>query len=198
MTVKKEVTSEIPTEFGNFKISLYKDDVDNKEHLVLFMGEIEGQDEVLVRVHSECLTGEVFESTKCDCKSQLLLSMKMVANEGTGMIVYLRQEGRGIGLANKLRAYNLQKEGLDTVEANEKLGLQADARGYEVAAEILKNLNVNNIKLITNNPKKIEDLEKFGIKVKERVDSESEFQSEHTREYLKVKKEKMGHIIEDL
>jgi 3,4-dihydroxy 2-butanone 4-phosphate synthase/GTP cyclohydrolase II len=184
----------IPTIHGEFKLNLYRSLLDNENHLALVMGNLEGETPVLVRVHSECLTGDIFGSLRCDCGNQLNTAMEMVAKEGRGVIVYMRQEGRGIGLANKLHAYELQEKGLDTVEANEKLGFAADLRDYGVGAQILSDLGLKRIRLITNNPRKVVGLEGHGIQIAERVPLVCE-PNKHSARYLKTKKEKMGHLI---
>lgn len=194
MTVSKKVSARIPTESGEFWLCLYKNDVDDKEHLALVMGEVDGMEEVLVRVHSECFTGDVLGSMRCDCGEQLQRSMEMIAQAGRGVILYLRQEGRGIGLLNKLRAYNLQDQGYDTVEANLLLGHQADEREYTVAAEILRDLNVQSIRLLTNNPEKINALETLGIPILGRVSLTPEVNPENAR-YLHTKIVRMNHLL---
>ena len=183
------VDARMPTKFGTFQLYAFPGDDETKEDLALVMGEIEGR--MLVRVHSECFTGDVLHSMRCDCGEQLDLAMERIANLGKGIIVYSRQEGRGIGLVNKLKAYNLQDDGLDTVEANVSLGFSAELRNYENAAKILKNLGVTKIELMTNNPSKVEDLSKEGfdvIKTKHLPEPNKE-----NVEYLKTKAEKMRH-----
>jgi 3,4-dihydroxy 2-butanone 4-phosphate synthase/GTP cyclohydrolase II len=193
--VRRIAEAKIPTKYGGlFTAIAYENDVDPFHHLALVKGDIQPDDEVLVRVHSQCLTGDVFGSRRCDCEEQLHKAMAMVEKEGKGVIVYMRQEGRGIGLVNKLRAYCLQDLGKDTVEANEALGFQADMRDYGIGAQILADLGLHKIRLMTNNPRKIKGLEGYGIKVIKRVPIESK-PSQENIEYLKTKAKKMGHIL---
>jgi GTP cyclohydrolase II len=183
--------AEIPTKFGPFRTVVYR--FGAEEHLAMVRGEIAGQEGVLCRVHSECWTGETLGSLKCDCREQLDRALQAVAEAGRGVVVYLRQEGRGIGLGNKIRAYALQAEGKDTVDANLALGFAADLRSYEQAAAILADLGVPSVALMTNNPKKLEGLEQAGVKVASHVPHWVS-DSEHSREYLETKKSKMGHL----
>jgi 3,4-dihydroxy 2-butanone 4-phosphate synthase/GTP cyclohydrolase II len=193
--VRRIVTATIPTKYGGvFTAIAYENDVDPYHHIALVKGEVEPEDTVLVRVHSQCLTGDVFGSKRCDCEEQLHTAMAMVEKEGKGVIVYMRQEGRGIGLVNKLRAYCLQDMGKDTVEANEALGFKADMRDYGIGAQILADLGLHKIRLMTNNPRKIIGLEGYGIEVVERVSIETRPHQENI-EYLKAKAKKMGHLL---
>ncbi len=195
--IHRAAEARIPTEAaGKFKAIVYTNDVDSHEHLALVKGEINPDERVLVRVHSECLTGDVFGSSRCDCGLQLDAAMRMVEQEGSGIILYMRQEGRGIGLVNKLRAYKLQdEEGMDTVEANIKLGFKADLRNYGIGAQILRDLGVRKMALLTNNPKKIIGLEGYGIEVVARLPLEMAATREN-KEYLVCKRDRMGHLIE--
>ena len=192
--VRREAEAGLPTDFGEFRIILFDNKLDDKEHVALVYGDLSGRDDVLVRVHSECLTGDVFASRRCDCGSQLHTAMKMIAEEGAGVIVYMRQEGRGIGLKNKIKAYHLQEQGLDTVEANVKLGFAPDLRDYGIGAQILKNLGLRGIRLLTNNPRKIVGLEGYGLTVKDRVPLVIEPHSGNAF-YLDTKRRKMDHIL---
>ncbi len=194
--VKKIVVTKLPTQYGSFDLHLYQSVIDKKEHLALVKGEISADRSILVRVHSECLTGDVFGSKRCDCGEQLHSAMKMVEQEGTGIVLYMRQEGRGIGLVNKIKAYKLQDDGHDTVEANEKLGFKADLRDYGIGAQILVDLGVRKMRLMTNNPKKIVGLEGYGLEVVERVPIEIE-PNEENQKYLETKRDKLGHLILD-
>jgi 3,4-dihydroxy 2-butanone 4-phosphate synthase/GTP cyclohydrolase II len=180
--------------FKHFKLVVYENDVDHAQHLALVKGEIDPDQPVLVRVHSECLTGEVFGSQRCDCGEQLQMAIHQVAEEGTGVILYLRQEGRGIGLVDKIKAYAQQDQGQDTVEANESLGFNADLRDYGVGAQILAELGIKKIRLLTNNPKKMVGLQGYGLEVVERVSIQSEPTNTNLN-YLKAKKEKLGHLL---
>jgi 3,4-dihydroxy 2-butanone 4-phosphate synthase/GTP cyclohydrolase II len=193
--VRRIATAKLPTKYGGpFTAIAYENDVDLYHHIALVKGEIKPEDKVLVRVHSQCLTGDVFGSKRCDCEEQLHRAMAMVEKEGKGVIVYMRQEGRGIGLVNKLKAYSLQDSGKDTVEANEALGFKADMRDYGIGAQILVNLGLHKIRLMTNNPRKIIGLEGYGIEVIERVPIETKPHQENI-EYLKAKATKMGHLL---
>ena len=193
--VRRIVTATIPTKYGGvFTAIAYENDVDPYHHIALVKGDLKPEDTVLVRVHSQCLTGDVFGSRRCDCEEQLHTAMAMVEKEGKGVIVYMRQEGRGIGLVNKLRAYCLQDVGKDTVEANEELGFKADMRDYGIGAQILVDLGLHKIRLMTNNPRKIIGLEGYGIEVVERIPIETRPHQENI-EYLKAKAKKMGHLL---
>ncbi|MEN8142003.1 MAG: bifunctional 3,4-dihydroxy-2-butanone-4-phosphate synthase/GTP cyclohydrolase II [Thermodesulfobacteriota bacterium] len=194
--VHRAAETRLPTRYGGeFQAIVYTNDVDEYEHLALVKGDIDPDTEVMVRVHSECLTGDVFGSMRCDCGGQLQAAMKMVENAGTGIILYMHQEGRGIGLVNKLKAYALQDQGMDTVEANKELGFKADLRDYGIGAQILRDLGVRKMKLITNNPKKIVGLEGYGLDVTDRVPVEVEPDPENLK-YLQCKKDKMGHMLD--
>ena len=194
--VKREVETELETEYGSFKIIVYSNSIDDREHLVLVKGDIAGKENILVRAHSECMTGDVFHSVHCDCGPQLNAAMKMISDAGEGVILYMRQEGRGIGLVNKLKAYKLQKEeGYDTVEANVKLGFKPDLRDYGIGAQMLKDLGLNTIRLLTNNPQKIVGLEGHGLKVTEQVPLEFIEGHQLAKKYLKTKKDKLGHLL---
>ncbi len=192
--VWRSATASLPTAFGNFKLIAYENSVDHLTHLALVMGELEGEEPILVRVHSECLTGDVFSSLRCDCGNQLHQAMKQVAEYGSGVLIYMRQEGRGIGLLNKIKAYELQDGGKDTVEANEELGFEADLRDYGVGAQIMVDLGLKNIRLLTNNPRKIKGLEGFDLNIVERVPLEIEPCS-YNNHYLSTKKTKLGHFL---
>lgn len=193
-TVTSAASARIPTAVSEFQLFFYKSSQDDKEHLALVRGEVAGKDEVLVRVHSECFTGDVLGSKRCDCGAQLQASLKLIAEAGSGVVIYLRQEGRGIGLLDKLRAYNLQDQGYDTVDANLALGHQADERDYTVAAQILRDLKVGSIKLLTNNPHKIDSLQELGIQVNARIPLQTGVCPENAR-YLRTKARRMKHLL---
>jgi 3,4-dihydroxy 2-butanone 4-phosphate synthase/GTP cyclohydrolase II len=192
--VHRAAEAVIPTPTGEWRIIAYHNDVDQFEHVAMVKGEIEGLENVLVRMHSECLTGDVFHSLRCDCGEQLDAAMRKIDEEGRGAIVYLRQEGRGIGLVNKLRAYNLQDEGMDTVEANEKLGFRPDLRDYGIGAQILLDLGLSKIRILTNNPKKIVGIDGYGLSVTEQVPLGVK-PNPHNTGYLRAKRDKMGHLF---
>jgi 3,4-dihydroxy 2-butanone 4-phosphate synthase/GTP cyclohydrolase II len=192
--VQKVAEARFPTVYGDFIIIAYKSTVDTDEHIAVIKGEINNGEPVLVRVHSECVTGDVFGSLRCDCGEQVHKAMKMIAGEGRGVFLYMRQEGRGIGIHNKLKAYQLQDQGLDTVEANIALGFEPDLRDYGIGAQILADLGLHNIRLMTNNPKKIIGLESYGLKVVESVPLLVE-PTEHNISYLKTKQDKLGHLL---
>lgn len=192
--VKREVDVRLPTDFGTFQAIAYTNEVDNKEHVAFVKGTIDGSQPVLVRVHSECLTGDVFHSHRCDCGPQLEAALKQIDEAGNGVLLYMRQEGRGIGLINKLRAYELQEQGLDTVDANIKLGFAPDLRDYGIGAQILKDIGIRDIRLMTNNPRKIKGLEGYGLNVVERVPIQMTENKDNT-EYLHTKKAKLGHLL---
>ncbi len=183
-----------PTNLGEFRLHLFTSVVDKKEHIALVKGEIKGDEPVLVRVHSECLTGDVFHSLRCDCHDQLISAIEAIESEGKGVLLYMRQEGRGIGLGNKIKAYDLQDQGFDTVEANEELGFQADLRDYGIAAQILCELGLKKIKLLTNNMKKVTGLTGYGLEITQRVPLEIN-PNEYNIRYLKTKRDKLGHLI---
>jgi GTP cyclohydrolase II len=193
--VRIEAIAELPSRFGDFHIVAFWNNRDEKEHVAIVKGEVLGADDVPVRLHSECLTGDVIGSLRCDCRDQLEAALKMIGQMDKGIVLYLRQEGRGIGLINKIRAYSLQDQGLDTVQANLALGFRDDERDYAIAAHMLMSLKVNSIKLITNNPKKIEQLTQHGIKISDRIPHIME-PNEHNRFYLETKAAKSGHMID--
>jgi 3,4-dihydroxy 2-butanone 4-phosphate synthase/GTP cyclohydrolase II len=192
--IERVVETRLPTDFGEFKLISYESKVEEIIHLALVMGKVDGTVPELVRVQSECLTGDVFGSQRCDCNAQLNASLKAIAANGSGVLLYMRQEGRGIGLINKLKAYNLQDKGMDTVEANEALGFSADLRDYGIGAQILADLGIKQIRLLTNNPRKIVGLEGYDLAVVERIALKVPH-NEHNKNYLKTKKEKMGHLL---
>lgn len=192
--VRREVEVRLPTDFGEFHAIAYSNDVDNKEHVALVKGDISGDEPVLVRVHSECLTGDVFHSHRCDCGPQLAAALEQISAAGRGVLLYMRQEGRGIGLINKLKAYKLQEQGLDTVDANLKLGFAPDLRDYGIGAQILKDLGVAKMRLLTNNPRKIRGLEGYGLEVVERVPIQMKENADNAA-YLQAKKKKLGHML---
>ena len=192
--VERVASAQLPTEFGTFTAHVYDCPSQNREHLALVMGRISPDQPVLVRVHSQCLTGDTLHSIRCDCRDQLATAMRKIGVKGQGVIVYLSQEGRGIGLANKIRAYALQDKGLDTVQANERLGLPADMRDYSVGAQILADLGVRKISLLTNNPKKVSGIARFGLRILKRIPLEIP-PHDGNRNYLRVKKDKLGHLL---
>jgi 3,4-dihydroxy 2-butanone 4-phosphate synthase/GTP cyclohydrolase II len=192
--VEREETIKLPTDYGEFELILYRSKVDEQHHLALVFGKVAGQKNVLVRVHSECLTGDVFGSRRCDCGPQLHQAMRQVAEAGRGVIVYMRQEGRGIGLGPKIKAYKLQEQGYDTVEANEKLGFKMDLREYGLGAQIIADLGLKTIRLLTNNPRKIVGLAGYGLTVVEQVPIRVRA-NPHNAKYLKTKRQKMGHLL---
>ena len=195
LSVERVATANLPTEWGEFKIAGYRSRVSDEEFVVLYKGELRPDIPTLARIHSQCLTGDVFGSTKCDCGKQLHRTMEMIQDEGRGAIVYQQQEGRGIGILNKIRAYALQDQGADTVEANELLGLAVDSREYRQCAEILYDLGLCQVRVISNNPLKLRALEEAGLKIIERVSIEVDSAQSAAR-YLRTKKEKMGHLLE--
>lgn len=193
--IERVAEAKLPTKYGEFVVIAYRSRVDPDEHVALVKGDISGDEPVLVRVHSECLTGDVFGSLRCDCGGQITLAMEKIAAEGRGVFLYMRQEGRGIGFHNKLRAYALQDQGLDTVEANLALGFDADLRDYGIGAQILADLGLHNIKLLTNNPKKVIGLESYGLHIVEIVDLRTS-PTPYNLEYLKTKQKKLGHLLD--
>jgi GTP cyclohydrolase II len=192
--LKSIVQSRIPTKYGEFTLHYFTNNIDEKEHIALVYGDITGRNNVPVRIHSECFTGDVLGSRRCDCGEQLDMALQLISDHGQGVLVYLRQEGRGIGLLKKLQAYNLQDQGLDTVDANIHLGHLADEREYTIAALILQKLQIKSVNLITNNPKKIDELNKLGIIVEQRISIETDYHHDNL-EYLKTKVKKMNHLL---
>lgn len=188
------VQTRIPTQYGEFSLHYFTNNIDDKEHVAFVYGDVSGKKHVPVRIHSECFTGDVLGSRRCDCGEQLDMALQIISEKGLGVLVYLRQEGRGIGLLKKLQAYNLQDQGLDTVDANIHLGHLADEREYSIAALIIKDLNIQSADLITNNPKKIDALKKLGINIEKRISIETDYHHDNL-EYLKTKAKKMSHIL---
>jgi 3,4-dihydroxy 2-butanone 4-phosphate synthase/GTP cyclohydrolase II len=193
--IVREAECDMPSAYGNFKLYAYRNVLDGSEHIAVVKGDVVGQSDVMIRVHSECLTGDVFASLRCDCGPQLEAAMALIAKEECGVLVYLRQEGRGIGLLNKIKAYALQEKGQDTVQANESLGFKPDLRDYGVGAQILSDLGLTSVRIITNNPRKIVGLEGYGLEVTGRVSMPPSCNS-HNMNYLFTKKEKLGHWLE--
>jgi GTP cyclohydrolase II len=189
------IQAKLPTQWGDFTIHALENAPDDKEHVALSMGDLSDKSPLLVRIHSECLTGDAFASLRCDCGPQLDAAMQKIADIGRGMIIYLRQEGRGIGLANKMKAYALQEQGLDTVEANLHLGFEADERDFSIAGDILKSLGISSIQLMTNNPKKVAAMKAAKVTVAERVPLQLG-ENPHNKDYLSVKQDKMGHLLD--
>jgi 3,4-dihydroxy 2-butanone 4-phosphate synthase/GTP cyclohydrolase II len=195
--IERVVETRLPTDFGDFRLVLYRSLLDDDAHVALVLGDVTTPEPVLVRVHSQCLTGDVLHSQRCDCGAQKERAMQMIQEEGRGVFVYMKQEGRGIGLLNKIKAYHLQDQGLDTVEANVKLGFQADLRDYGIGAQILGDLGLQDIRLLTNNPKKRVGITGFGLRVVERVALEIPA-NPNNRHYLETKRAKLGHLLEHL
>jgi len=194
--IERIAEAKLPTQFGFFKIIGFRSLVEPKDYVALVKGKVDGKKNVLVRMHSGCLTGDCFHSIRCDCHEQLIKSMKLIEKEGTGVLVYIQgEEGRGIGIMGKIKAYHLQDLGYDTVEANKKLGLPVDARTYEPGAQVLKELGLTTIKLLTNNPKKIKGIEKFGLKITKRIPIKTK-PTKFNKKYLETKKNKMGHLLD--
>lgn len=194
LVVEHVATANLPTQYADFKIWAFRNNRDSKEHVALVKGDVADKEDVLTRVHSECMTGDVFKSLKCDCGEQLEHALELIAHEGLGILLYMRQEGRGIGLANKVRAYSLQDQGMDTVEANLHLGFDDDMRDYDVAARILSILEPASIQLMTNNPNKVKGLRGAGVTISERLPIRM-IPNEHNQNYLKIKKVKSGHLL---
>ncbi len=192
--VRKVVETDFPTKFGQFRLHVYETTIGNENHLAIVKGDVENAKDVLVRVHSSCLTGDVFGSLRCDCGEQVATALRMIEKEGLGVLLYMQQEGRGIGLTNKLRAYALQDEGLDTVEANEKLGFKPDLRDYGIGAQILVDLGLTSVRLLTNNPKKMIALKGYGLQITDQLSIEIE-PNKYNENYLRVKRDKLGHLI---
>ncbi len=192
--VERITSVRLPTAHGEFTAVAFRETLTGKHHVALVKGEVDGQEDVLVRVHSECLTGDVFHSLRCDCGEQLAAALAMIETEGRGVLLYLSQEGRGIGLLNKLRAYRLQEDGLDTVDANLKLGLPADLRDYGIGAQILVDLGLTSIRILTNNPRKIHGLEGYGLSVADQVPIQA-VPNRHNEEYLRTKRDRLGHTL---
>ncbi|MBU0577916.1 bifunctional 3,4-dihydroxy-2-butanone-4-phosphate synthase/GTP cyclohydrolase II [Patescibacteria group bacterium] len=195
--IKKEAESGLHTKYGKFTVYVYKSLIDYKEHVALVMGNVKNKKNTLVRVHSECLTGDIFGSRHCDCGQQLDKSLEIISEKGNGVLLYMRQEGRGIGLANKIKAYSLQSKGLDTVEANHQLGFKSDLRDYGIGAQILADLGLREIELLTNNPKKLIGLEGYGLKISKRIPIEVK-PNKINLKYMEAKKQKMGHLLNEL
>jgi 3,4-dihydroxy 2-butanone 4-phosphate synthase/GTP cyclohydrolase II len=195
--VRKIAEAQLPTRYGAFRIHAYESLIDREHHVALVLGDVRGEDPVLVRVHSQCLTGDIFGSMRCDCGDQLDKALEMIAAAGRGVLLYLRQEGRGIGLLHKIMAYQLQDQGQDTVEANLALGFKADQRDYGIGAQLLAELGLHGIRLMTNNPRKFVGLEGYGLQIAERVPVEIPASAD-SRRYLKTKKDKLGHILRGL
>jgi GTP cyclohydrolase II len=195
LSVRPYSEAEVPTEYGTFRVIVYREDNSDVEHCAIVAGDVRAQDNVLARVHSECFTGEVLHSLKCDCRDQLDQALERIARAGRGVVLYLRQEGRGIGLGNKIRAYALQQQGVDTVDANLKLGFAADSRRYHAAAQMLTDLGVGSIALMTNNPAKVDALRNDGVNVASR-EPMAVVPNDHNRDYLRTKNRRMGHLIE--
>jgi 3,4-dihydroxy 2-butanone 4-phosphate synthase/GTP cyclohydrolase II len=192
--IERVVSAHMPTDFGDFNVVGFRSLVDTKHHVAMVKGDVEGKEDVLVRVHSECLTGDVFHSQRCDCGQQLEDALRRIEEEGEGVLLYLAQEGRGIGLLNKLRAYKLQEEGLDTVDANLKLGLPADLRDYGIGAQILVDLGLTSIRILTNNPKKISGLAGYGLSVTDQIPIQH-VPNPHNEAYLRAKRDRLGHTL---